>query len=270
MKVKRQLTLALVTIAAGIGASILVYSTKLRAQTPFQGYTAILNDYWNCDPAASAACASGVEYRVTVLPSGESSTLATVLGSGPNSGAPAKQLMILRRGAVTNYFPEVNRYYQWPSGAVSPPAQASSDCRPSASAVRSGEASILGYRALKYVSPSSGMDTVNYYLPAVGCLPARQEFTFRNGAVTQRTIKIASFIASGPVSAAAIELPQGAIEDSPLNVHHALFLARNNSLGPQSAEQRWQEELTTMPSGRQLAQLEERWEQWKNARGGVQ
>ncbi len=210
------------------------------------GFTALVNEYYGCDPAVASAGAEGCPARTT-----NTSYVDPLIGTAKTTATTTSTLTTIMKtdGTQVQIFPELKAYFGLKLN-VNPAmaAQSSANCtQPGATLL--GTEKILGVETYKYrrgtVEPgkaeSDGNDgTVTWLAPSLNCFTLRGEFHFQQ---SPTTFQIASNVALGKPPASAFAPPEGYVEMSPMEIQHKIFVINmqraNSTTSADQAEAAW-------------------------------
>jgi hypothetical protein len=241
----------------------LAFSYCLAAQPAFQGYSATLTDYRNCDPRTSP-CQSYSTNLVRVLPSGESYRETRLSGGGMASHI----VLILSRTARIQSYPETGQYYSLPNKLVAVPTTGDAKCALAAAGLEEppeaprleGEEQIGKFQTFRYSHQrADGSSYTVWLFPAAGCAILQSANVFKTG----RTYQMVSDLIPAFADASVLK-PKGR-ETSPASMLHAEFIAASKAasppLTPDEAEKKWQETMKNpaSPMYKSVAKMQETW-----------
>ena len=209
---------------------------QIRAQTS-PGFTAVLYDYFGCDPAvtttAPAPCPpKGMQTKYVDPNIGTSMVMST------QTPTPTNTLVTKNDGTRVQAFHEINVYYSVKLN-INPAASGQSgvNCMPAGTTLL-GTETILGIETYKYqqgeVQPgnaaSTGSDgTISWLAPGLNCFSLRTEFHFKG---SPTTFQLASNVTLGTPPASAFDPPPGFVELSPMDATHKLTVLVMRRLNP--------------------------------------
>jgi hypothetical protein len=217
-------------LAPAVVLLVLTTALSVSAQVS-QGFTAVVNSYFGCDPttAATNPCSQKFIYVHYFDPNIGTSMISGNITDTSQPPIFTSTLINKTDGTRLQVSSDINAYYSIKLRKNPAPAQSSNNCIQEGSTLL-GTETILGIETYRYqrgdVEPgnaaSNGNDGTVYWLaPSLNCFPLRAEHHVDS---SQTTFQLASEVILGTPPAWVFAPPAGAVEMSPLDLQHKLFI----------------------------------------------
>jgi hypothetical protein len=260
MRLRSALTIS--AIVAVLWASVWYQAHCLTAQSAFTGMRAVQYDYYGCDPATvqdKSTCQPRVQYTTTLFP-GNARVVEIAELSNPDT---SRFTQLFSKGRWTTVYPVAKGYYSVQDINTEPghnTPDTTSTCSVTAGrGVFAGTATVLGYKAFKYVTTGPTQDQTVFLLPDFACFAARLEFIWKDPqSPAKSTYKIPASIVAGSFPESMLEPPADFSERSPLDIQHDVFVAKQAGKTAAEIEAAWQKRMAE-PAAAQLQRFDAAW-----------